>query len=768
MRTFTKAFGIGLLGMIILPVFAQNSAPKNAVNSADSAKLTVSDTAAVKPAMVVADSPAEYSSMDSSEGITANGYHYDFYDKELSQYAVATLAKQAKRARVILAGENHRFVKFNSKSEYLWMKLLYEEAGYRNYVIELSPTRALFFERYICKGDTMARNFVRATSSARYMRLFDSLAVWQQSLPEAERIHIYGLDVERFPDMTVMWLNDVVARRLATTPAPASIHMGVEAIKTLGSNYYYGGLQDYAESLESLKEEEEESKMEVDSTVAESASAVGIDTLVALEVKEPVKLADWKKLDSELFSFDETPAIAELYKFLDSNVAEMKKWLGPLYEEYNQAFAHLREVHYWEERDNTAQQFQWREEEMYRRFTILLDKYPNAKFFGQFGRCHVALSKQQQDCGWFEYSSLVNKLRTRYFKNDTSVLNVGIFYWDHKDRTDDISSIDLMKNDQIQEEVDALYEASSGNTMMFDLVNANKQIVELRKKFAFVVVTGSDYSENDDDEDDDSYYEGGSSENQKPILMNMGIQVAFFDGLSSTQNTGFRSMVDYLLINGGYNNILLPNRFMPGMSLGYTSNHISLLLSSSVASKKVLKAESSFGEAPQIVTWKSLHSAQVQFHTGNRFNTSKSMLRLGLGIGMSYMRQGMEAQLYQSGTALKDNTVLVNRYWAPQTSATLGIMKNNVGLDLEIGYRLAPGESEWKFVTGNSFIYNSNGMALAEHNLSGMFTQINLRFIIPNTQPVSKGYLQSLEGEDADSVAVDYASSVGRKGVSQK
>jgi hypothetical protein len=71
-------------------------------------------------------------------------------------------------------------------------------------------------------------------------------------------------------------------------------------------------------------------------------------------------------------------------------------------------------------------------------------------------------------------------------------------------------------------------------------------------------------------------------------------------------------------------------------------------------------------------------------------------------------------------------------------------------------------------VTGNSFIYNSNGMPLAEHNLSGMFTQINLRFIIPNTQPVSKGYLQSLEGEEADSVAVDYAMPVGRKGTYQK
>ena len=209
---------------------------------------------------------------------------------------------------------------------------------------------------------------------------------------------------------------------------------------------------------------------------------------------------------------------------------------------------------------------------------------------------------------------------------------------------------------------------------------------------------------------------------------------------------------------------------MPGMSLGYTSDHISLLLSSSVASKKVLKAESSFSEAPQIITWKSLHSAQVQFHTGNRYNTSKSMLRLGLGIGISYMRQGMEAQLYQSGTALKENTILVNRYWAPQTSATLGIMKKNVGLDLEIGYRLAPGESEWKFVTGNSFVYNSSGMTLAEHNLSGMFAQINLRFIIPNTQPISNGYVQSLEGEreSADSAAVDYASPVGRKGVSQK
>ena len=157
------------------------------------------------------------------------GVKFDFAASNFNQQdAVQLMSKRAKSARVILSGENHFYSKFNSVAEYRFLRMMHENAGVRNFVIELSPTRAYFMERYFTKEDSIAKMYLMATSSKNYMNLFDSIAQWNRGLPASEQVKVHGLDVERFYDMSVLWLYDILNRRGVP---PAELAAGVYLVR---------------------------------------------------------------------------------------------------------------------------------------------------------------------------------------------------------------------------------------------------------------------------------------------------------------------------------------------------------------------------------------------------------------------------------------------------------------------------------------------------------------------------------------------------------
>ena len=147
------------------------------------------------------------------------GVKFDFTSSNFNQQdAVQLMSNRAKSARVILTGENHFYSKFNSLAEYRFLRMMHENSGVRNFVIELSPTRAYFMERYFTKEDSVAKMYLMASSSKHYMNLFDSIAIWNRALPASEKIKVHGLDVERFYDMSVLWLYNILNRRGVPPP----------------------------------------------------------------------------------------------------------------------------------------------------------------------------------------------------------------------------------------------------------------------------------------------------------------------------------------------------------------------------------------------------------------------------------------------------------------------------------------------------------------------------------------------------------------------
>ena len=448
------------------------------------------------------------------EGVLPTGYYIDFKQNGFGELkSIRPLTDRAAQARVMLSGENHMFSSFNSLGEYRFLKFFHEQAGVRHFVIELSPTRALYMERYFTNADSTAKRFLQATSSKDYMNLFDSIRVWNQTLPDSQKIKVHGLDVERFYDMTVMRLGDVIQKR---GMAPPSIRMGALMATKLAQQIEKEGTDDEDEYSE---EDESTSESMVDSARAVDLSAV--DTLIVETlVEEQNELLD-KRLDVILMNeedddFDTEDGSMELYLWLSKHAAidgryadsskVWKQWLGDDYAEYALAFSQLREWYLWTKTDNTAQQVAWREEHMYKNMVNLLQKYPTGKFFGQFGRCHISTNKQQQDCGWFEYNSLLTRLRTRYFKNNESVLSIGIFYKEKSFDGKDICAVNLGNTMAINTEVKSILGTVDKGMMLYHTKDSAAPLAELSKKFDFVLA--HDFTEESDDDDEEDDHDG--------------------------------------------------------------------------------------------------------------------------------------------------------------------------------------------------------------------------------------------------------------------
>ncbi len=385
-------------------------------------------------------------------GIKLDLNHVDF----AKDSGMKTIYAAARKARVVFDGENHSMTELNSRLEFSMMKGLYENCGYRNFIVEMSANRAYYMEQYICKNDTNARRMLNSISSEKYMRFFDHLNDWMRKVPEKDKIHIYGLDVERFYDLSLQRLVDHL--NTIKTKIPKNLFPTVNAAKILAKDLLKAN-EDYHSDYSSSSKKS-----------LHGDYAYGSDYVEPNE-KNTLSLAD----------------------SLVKQLALYKTWLGPEFEKFQSNLASLQEYFKWMKLENDAQQYLWREEYMGRKFQQLLSVDTTQKFFGQFGRCHVAYSKQDNDCGWYNYHSVCNKVRTSYFHGDSSkIVSIALFY---RDEEEHLSAVDLENNSNMVDEVSSIKNISSKVSLLFDLYDTTNEFVELKKKFRFVLFSGSDIVE---------------------------------------------------------------------------------------------------------------------------------------------------------------------------------------------------------------------------------------------------------------------------------
>ncbi len=650
------------------------------------------------------------------------GIKFDFAAINFNQQdGVQLMSNRAKSARVILTGENHFYSKFNSLAEYRFLRMMHENAGVRNFVIELSPTRAYFMERYFTKEDSVAKMYLMASSSKHYMNLFDSIAIWNRALPASEKIKVHGLDVERFYDMSVLWLYDILKRQGVP---PAELAAGVYLARNAANTVLTDGISNFYDDEGSSSDVESDivSSDEFNGSTADTSIAVA-DSVLYVRPKvsnrnTPISVD--REFDPMIESRPEaveSENIAYLVNwlkeygaadgpFVDSSKA-WKNWLGSDYDEYVKVYRQLKEFQQWEALDNTAQQYTWREEHMYRNMVALLNNNPQDKFYGQFGRCHTSLVKQQQDCGWFEYNSMLTRLRTRYFRNDTSVLSIGIFYVKDKDSDGDICAENLSNNSVINAEVKALYESIDNNMMLYDLKAGDSQLKELPKKFSFVLV--HDYT-NEDDEDEygpwvaenialgSRYVSIGANQLFIPQMMTPAMVQHFADNQYTVSNP---SLFSYQLFQ-----------------LATHSSNANLMIGTGGKSKDIFS-----GENGERLNFRArTFTADLQYHTNN-----ENKWVIGIGGRAWYQIQNIKytpPTLNMLNPRPDGNQSIQSREWMP--AGYLSIERrfiDQISLTMNIGYRKDMSSGKWYYKDTGLPYYDGKSIG---GDMSSIFAELGI------------------------------------------
>ena len=359
--------------------------------------------------------------------------------------------QKARKARVIFAGENHSQIEFNARTEYMLMRSLYENCGYRNFIIEMSPVRSYYMERYIRYNDTHARDLLKSVASDKFLTLFDHLNAWMKNVPQNERIHVHGLDIERFYDMSFYRMNDALKLQ-KTVPNKKIYLLAKQIIPQIVKQTYHSGLSDYT-----------------DATFATVDFDLG-----------DVSTSDYN--------------IVKVIDSITAHIEYFKQWMSPEdFEIFKEGYSGALEFRKWTNTEESAHQYIWREEQMFKNFVKVLSADTTQKFFGQFGRCHSALSKQFGDCGWYNYRSVCNKVKSRYFNGDsTKVVSIAISY---RDNEDNLAAVELNDNYTISAELEQIKKVKSKWPLLFDLSDSTGDYTELRKKFNFVLLNSDNVLE---------------------------------------------------------------------------------------------------------------------------------------------------------------------------------------------------------------------------------------------------------------------------------
>lgn len=294
------------------------------------------------------------------------------------------LGKFTDAPRVYMSGENHKHMAVNGLLEFKLLCFLHEKAGVRNLLLELGEARGWYANRYVNEIDTQEKYCLQATTSLEHMKILDDIRAWNLSLPAEQRIQIHGIDVERFNSIAILRLSDILPK----TGVPEKLYTAVHAVHQAAGWLSYTGLKEYDASINKKNYNE----------------------------------------GTPPFSIEES--IEKFVAHFDSLDNELKNWLGYQYTEVQSGINSLREYRQWNQYRNSAFHYTWREEIMYRKLTALLNRDTSARFYGQFGRCHSVYVKQDGDCGWYAYQSVMNRLQERYFKSNHGTLSIGVFYED--------------------------------------------------------------------------------------------------------------------------------------------------------------------------------------------------------------------------------------------------------------------------------------------------------------------------------------------------
>ncbi len=139
--------------------------------------------------------------------------------------------------QVILFGEVHG-IALNEDLDLALLRYLHRTAGVRVYVSETGYAISLMLNRYLDTGDERVLDFVMQQAygstgwTKEHRAFYVNFRRWNLTLPEEERVHITGVDVEHLRKVALRWLAEAARPRVGKA-APAPIAETIAALQRM-------------------------------------------------------------------------------------------------------------------------------------------------------------------------------------------------------------------------------------------------------------------------------------------------------------------------------------------------------------------------------------------------------------------------------------------------------------------------------------------------------------------------------------------------------
>ncbi|MCB0478935.1 MAG: hypothetical protein KDC84_12260 [Crocinitomicaceae bacterium] len=279
--------------------------------------------------------------------------------------------------KYFFTGENHIYQKSNYLIQYKLTEYLHKNAGLNRILLEFGAGTGWLIDQYITTGESEYFEELKKYFSAENLALYEDLFELNKKNP-GYPIHCHGIDLERFPQISIAALYFMLPEE---APKNDSLSISVETLRAI-----YSVADDYTNS--------------------DFYSAnPGIIGEVEIYQTFELWLSDYPRLKEDYREY-----LGEDFDSFDKTIEGLiagKKWYK------------LKD-------QRTLQETIFREQFMFTALKNLDTQFPDSKFYGQFGRCHIRTDNSSAQCYSYAMKSLIYKINESD-KSDQLMI-IPIFY----------------------------------------------------------------------------------------------------------------------------------------------------------------------------------------------------------------------------------------------------------------------------------------------------------------------------------------------------
>ena len=344
---------------------------------------------------------------------------------------------------VYFTGENHTFASFNTQFQFKLLTYLHQEQNVKHFIFEQSPGLSYIINKIILEDKTTHLHYLNDMFFAPFYDLVKDLRRYNDTLDYTDKIKVHGIDIERFPSFSVYALNEMV--------------------DTMNKSFKGGEVFEQIQALAS-------------SEFAKSGPAAFYST----------------PDENFAFQFGEVSAWESLKSIIDGaneNADSIKSVLGADSIIFYSIIESMEIGQEWyvTEQNGDVKSPIIRERFMADEFERVYVQDMEAKYYGQFGRCHLHKDQNSGRCYDYYMNSIANRINEVHPSLKNQVLVIPIYYSNAKDFDKDvIESLDL----------DTRF-TDSEESYIIDLAykNGDHSIVGFYNNLPFVIISNAQKDE---------------------------------------------------------------------------------------------------------------------------------------------------------------------------------------------------------------------------------------------------------------------------------